>query len=66
MKLSNLLKKDTRSKKEIYEKAISSFDFDYSISKGNRKGNEKQENVAKAIKCIPREQFNLQQVDYFA
>lgn len=65
MKFLNLLKKDNRQKKEIYENAMNSFSFDYHVAVDSAR-DISEVPVSKAIKCIPELNVNLQECDYYA
>jgi len=60
-------KKSKKSKEEIYQQANSSFEFDYSIAHW-LKQNQSIEEIAfsEAIKHIPQEDAELEEVDYYA
>ena len=67
-KLFQLLRKKKMSKKEIYQKANSSFEFNYSITKWlemNKKV-EEEESFSEAIQNIPQEDAQIKEVDYYA
>lgn len=65
MKLLNLLKKDKRSKKEILEKAMNSFSFNYHIIH-QHEDNVKEVPFQKAAQCIPHINVEMHEVDYYA
>ena len=69
MGLMQLIKKDKKSNKEIYERAFSSCSFDYTIMEN--KYNNKQDSVEEvsfleAISNIPNLEINMQEVDFYA
>lgn len=67
-KLSQLLRKKKMSKKEIYQKANSSFEFDYTIVKCSETDKDFEEKVAfsEAIQNIPQNNVEITEVDYYA
>ena len=66
MKLLNFFKRDNRSKVEIYQNAMKSYDFDYSTPSQTELKNEENISFSDALKFIPEQQFSMQEIDYFA
>ena len=67
MKIFNIIKKDNRDKKIIYQNANSSFDFDYSIQSGADDNGKDEPFFKDANKKIDTSiTYELKEVDYYA
>ena len=67
MKIFNIIKKDNRDKKIIYQNANSSFDFDYSIQSGADDNGKDETFFKDANKKIDTSiTYELKEVDYYA
>jgi len=63
--LQYLLKKDMRSKKDIFKQAMNSSNLDYHVLE-TPKETHSEISFNKAVSHIPNMVFDLQEVDYYA
>lgn len=67
IKLFQFLDRKNMPKKEIYEKANSSFEFDYCVQRPPEVSKDIEEvGFSQALKNIPKEDVEMTEVDYYA